>query len=383
MHGFITESVLNLVSDGIVILDDTGNITFINPAASHLFGYASDEVMGANLRVLLPEFLFHSQGSGEWKVNGTGRNAIGKKKNGATFPLMITISDSSSPLQRQFIAVIREVTEKMKSEIEQESRLQLLQLILDQHSDAIWYKDRNFKYIYMNAASSRLFGLSSTDGQGLTDYDLWPEDKAAEIIEMETDMIESGQRVTLKENWIGQGGEVSYKRVDKIPLRGKRGSIQGILTIVQDFSDIKQLEELYTSFENIIDDTFFEIYVFSSSMKYLYLNKCAAKNCGYSLEEIQKLTTLDVWSDYTEEQFFTLMEPLWENPEKDTLQFETIQKRKDGSHYPVEVKVQTLQSDGPAPTYMAIVQDITSRKKLEEIQRQAERAVLYSNMLVD
>lgn len=383
MQDFFTESVINLVSDGIIVMDETGIILSVNTAANHLFGYSGQEITGQSINLLLPEIFTHSKDTGELKVNGIGRQTSGRKKNGTAFPLTITITDSSFLSEKRFIAVMREVAEKKRSGWEQEDKLNQLQLILDHLPDPVWYKDSQGRYVYINKQYEQYLGKSAAEVQGLTDFDLMSEKRAKQAAAVDDDAWHSGKKVSLKEIWQEPNGKQTFKKVAKMPIYSKGGPIQGILSVAHDISEWRQIEELYTYFEKIIDDTFFEIYVFSSDLKYVYLNKCASRSSGYSIEDIHSLGPLDLWTSFTDESFQSLIEPLWQGTDQDIIRFETIHKRKDGTFYPVEVKLQLVNPDEPSPLFMAVIQDITVRKRVEEIQRKAEQAVLYSNFLAD
>ncbi|MCB4203993.1 PAS domain S-box protein [Deferribacterales bacterium Es71-Z0220] len=89
----------------------------------------------------------------------------------------------------------------------------------------------------------------------------------------------------------------------------------------------------------ILENSLNEIYVFEEdTYKFLYLNKAALKNIGYSENEILNLTPIDIKPEFTKEKFDLIMAPL-KKGEKERVIFNTLQRRKDGTTYPVMVSL--------------------------------------------
>ncbi len=114
----------------------------------------------------------------------------------------------------------------------------------------------------------------------------------------------------------------------------------------------------------VLDHSPNEIYVFANdSLKFLQANKGACDNLGYSAEEMNALTPVDIAPSFTRERFVELLQPLRDG-NREQLTFETIHYRKNGTHYPVEIRLQLAHEEYP-PVFVAIVQDSTERKRAE------------------
>jgi PAS domain S-box-containing protein len=133
-------------------------------------------------------------------------------------------------------------------------------------------------------------------------------------------------------------------------------------------------EELRSAqgFDQILQNSFNEIYLFDAdSLRYLKTNDGALKNLGYSANELEQLTPLDIKPLYTRESFEVLIAPL-RRGEQQSLRFETTHRRKDGTTYPVQVRFQLVEAE--SPVFLAIVQDITEHKIAEQNQKAPTRA---------
>jgi PAS domain S-box-containing protein len=119
-------SVLNTVVDGIVTVDEEGRIQTFNPAAERLFGFTRAEVIGQNIKALMPEpyrsghddYIANHLRTGVAKVIGVGREVVGRRKDGSTFPMALAVSEFVLDGRRYFTGSVHDVTERKQAEAE-------------------------------------------------------------------------------------------------------------------------------------------------------------------------------------------------------------------------------------------------------------------------
>ncbi|MDH5749768.1 MAG: PAS domain S-box protein, partial [Rhodospirillales bacterium] len=122
----------------------------------------------------------------------------------------------------------------------------------------------------------------------------------------------------------------------------------------------------------MLDQSHDEYYAFSpDTFRFISVNHGAQKNLGYSMDELRAMTPLDIKPEMTKSKFSQFIKQL-ESGKKRRLAFETVHQRKDGSIYPVEVRLELFKNESP-PVFVSSIQDITKRKKSEEALRQSEQ----------
>ncbi|MFO1022805.1 MAG: PAS domain S-box protein [Planctomycetales bacterium] len=132
----LLRSVLGSVNDSILAIDQDGTVKLANPATERLFGYATSEVIGQNVSMLMPQphqqqhdgYLSNYLRTGEAKVIGIGRELEGKKRDGATFPLELTVTEFSRDGDRNFVGVVRDITnrKKLESQFHQSQKMEAI-----------------------------------------------------------------------------------------------------------------------------------------------------------------------------------------------------------------------------------------------------------------
>jgi diguanylate cyclase (GGDEF)-like protein/PAS domain S-box-containing protein len=119
------QSIISNVMDGIITINESGEILGFNPAAEHIFGYSLQEIMGQNLKMLMPEpqrsehdsYLRRYSLTGKGKILGVrGREVTAVRKSGEEFPMELSASEMMLGGQRYFIGIVRDITERKRAE---------------------------------------------------------------------------------------------------------------------------------------------------------------------------------------------------------------------------------------------------------------------------
>ncbi len=111
-------AILQSMVDGMVTIDSHGKIHHVNNAVTKLFGYQAKELIGSNVRVLMPEpdrsghdgYLSHYINTGESKILGKGREVVARRKDGSVFPALLTLGESLEGEERMFVGILHDMT---------------------------------------------------------------------------------------------------------------------------------------------------------------------------------------------------------------------------------------------------------------------------------
>ena len=125
------KSILDTVPDAMIVIDPRGIVQSFSSAAERLFRYTAGEVIGKNIKMLMPQpyrdghdgYLKRYAETGERRIIGVGRVVVGERKGGSTFPMELSVGEMRSSNKTYFTGFIRDLTERQNTE----TRLQELQ----------------------------------------------------------------------------------------------------------------------------------------------------------------------------------------------------------------------------------------------------------------
>lgn len=246
-------SVVNHVVDAIITIDENGIVATFNPAAEKIFGYTADEVIGRNVSLLMPEpdrsrhdsYIANYLRTGQAKIIGVGREVVGRRKNGLVFPMELAINEFRLGERRYFTGIVRDITERKRSEEELRRAEERMQSVVDHVVDGIITIDHRGKVESFNPAAEKLFGYAGKEMIGRNVKYLMPEPYHSQHDDYIANYLRTG-----KAKIIGIGREVVGRRKDgtTFPMElavsefhiGRQRYFTGI---VRDITERKRLEQ--------------------------------------------------------------------------------------------------------------------------------------------
>jgi two-component system sensor kinase FixL len=128
----LLRSIIETVPDAMVVIDDHGIVKSFSSAAERLFGYSPAEVLGHNVKMLMPSpyrdqhdgYLTRYTTTGTSRIIGIGRVVVGRRKDGSTFPMELSVGEVRQDGHKLFTGFARDLTERQQTE----QRLQELQV---------------------------------------------------------------------------------------------------------------------------------------------------------------------------------------------------------------------------------------------------------------
>jgi two-component system sensor kinase FixL len=118
------QAVVDSAVDGMIVIDSHGRVEAFNRAAERLFGYSADEVLGRNVDMLMPSpyreehdtYLSRYAATGRAKIIGIGREVQGRRKDGTTFPLHLSVGEITLQGERKFTGILHDLTSRLEME---------------------------------------------------------------------------------------------------------------------------------------------------------------------------------------------------------------------------------------------------------------------------
>ncbi len=414
------QAILASTVDAIITIDERGIIETFNKAAEDIFGYRAEEALGKNVRMLMPspyreehdDYLRNYLDTGRRMIIGIEREVTGRRKDGSTFPMELSVSEVHLGNRRIFTGIIRDITERKWWEEEIRTlNISLGQRVVERtaqittqyealkreiaerrHAEEALAESQRFLDATLNALSAHIAVLDET-GVIIAVNAAWR--RFAEANEGNTGRVGVGVNyLSACRSAAGMGVEEAKRALSGIRdviarrtetfsmeypchapeeerwfvLRVNRFSLGDTVRIVASHENITervQAEERETRIGRILENSLNEVYLFdANTLRFIQVNRGARENLGYGLDELRRMTPLDLKPAFTPESFSELVEPLFEG-KQEQIQFSTSHRRKDGSSYPVEVYLQ-MSFLGRTPVFVAIVMDVTKRKEAEE-----------------
>ena len=232
-----------------MITDAAGNIEYVNARYCSLTGHGSEELVGANPRIVNSGAMPANVYQGLWRTISSGLvwhgDLLNRKKNGELYWEETAIS----PLTNQqgiithYLAVKQDITQRMTLERELRESRALLQAVIDSSVDPIYVKDSSGRYLLINDPGLALLGKTRSEVLGKDDCDIFPPEVARRVMAHDKAVLESGALQKYEHSLLTSAGEPRYFSVVKGPLFNADGVISGIFGISRDISERVQADE--------------------------------------------------------------------------------------------------------------------------------------------
>ncbi|KWT76825.1 two-component system sensor histidine kinase [Candidatus Magnetominusculus xianensis] len=241
------QSFFDSAADAIISINpEDRSILLFTKGAEKIFGYSSDEVIGRNVNILMPE-PYHSAhetyvknyiGTGIKKIIGQTVRVKAKKKEGDIIDVDLSVSESVTQTGRVFNAIIRDMSDRMQAEME----MQKLSNAIEQSSESVVITDYNGNIEYVNPAFERVTGYTRAEAIGKNPRILKSGHQLRSYYKELWDTILGGSI------WRGEfsnkkkNGEIYYEDATITPIRNKNGEITHFVAIKNNITARKLAE---------------------------------------------------------------------------------------------------------------------------------------------
>ncbi|KZN58617.1 hypothetical protein N473_04090 [Pseudoalteromonas luteoviolacea CPMOR-1] len=159
------ETIMDTVLDGLITIDMKGVIHGFNTAAENIFGYRARDVIGRNVKMLMPEpyqsehdsYLKNYHTTGDKKIIGVGREITGRRSSGHLFPLELGVNEMTVQGKTMFVGTVRDISERKAAESAIDSYIRKLQISNSELDQFAYIASHDLKEPLRGLANNALF----------------------------------------------------------------------------------------------------------------------------------------------------------------------------------------------------------------------------------
>jgi len=391
--------LVNNMVDGFITTDQRGIISSFNPAAEKIFGYTSDEVLGKNVSILMPEseainhdaYLTRHQNRDHSHIIGVGREIQGRHKNGSHFPMDIALNETSIGDKHIYTAVVRDISERVLAQEQLSHQNEQLGNIMDNTDDAYLTIDNDWNVTYANLNCESLLDIKSDNVLG---HDL--REVAPDVISMFYKILRATLVTqTAQQNTCLYGPTMKYLEANSCPTK------EGLMVYFRDITIRKKSEEALrvsretefrnkekirlaaelTSYQKAIDQHAL-VSATDPAGKIIKVNEKFCQVSGYSEEELLGQDHRIVNSGTHPKSFFA---EFWATISSGNIWHgEICNRAKNGSLYWVETTIVPLiNATGKITRYISVRLDVSDRKRNEAELGKAYEELTAANIQLE
>jgi PAS domain S-box-containing protein len=239
-------SLLEAAPDATVCAGPDGRIVTVNAQVCALFGYTRDELIGAELEVLLPEGLRERHvghrmafaSDPRTRTMGSGLSLLARRRDGSTFPVEVSLAPDLSGGDGLVIAAVRDVSEQRSlEEVSRESESRLRQLAESVDIVFLLLQLDPLKYLYMSPNAERILGLVVADEFATTggSHVIHPDDR--EVLRRDFHLpSRAGLAASAEHRVIGADGVIRWLRTVASPVPNPNGPPQRTVITTMDIT---------------------------------------------------------------------------------------------------------------------------------------------------
>ncbi len=379
----------------IIATDMAGQITVFNSGAERMLQYRATEMVGCQSPAaihlesevrdqgdrLSREFGRSIQGfdvfveyARQGKYEEREWTYVRKDGSHLTVNLVVTALKDISGEMTGFLGIAKDVTESKRAEVALRHERFLLQTLMDNLPDSIYFKDSSSRFLRISKALADRFGLSDPQSAvGKTDFDFFTVEHAERAQADELALMNSQKRVIDKEEretW--SDGRRTWVATSKFPLFDETGMLVGTFGISRDITERKLADE---RFRLVVEASLNALLMVDQDGKIILTNSQAGKLFGYSRAELIGQSIEILVPPHIRDSHPQLRSSYFANPEVRSMgsgrDLQGI--RKDGSSVSVEIGLSPLETEDGVFALASVI-DITARKGLEDSLRAAKEA---------
>ena len=246
-------AVVETAVDGVILIDARGTVLMFNTACEKLFKYPAHEVIGQNVKMLMPGpyrqehdlYLDNFHRTGERKIIGIGREVFGQRKDGTTFPMDLAVGEARQDDGSIFVGIIHDLTERERVERALRESNARLKAVVETAVDGVILIDARGRILMFNPACERLFQYRAGEVRHENVKLLMPSSYRVEHDTYIRNFLETGERkiIGIGREVVGQRKDGSTFPMDLSVGEAKQDGEAIFVGIIHDLTERKRTEE--------------------------------------------------------------------------------------------------------------------------------------------
>ncbi len=362
----LLSAVIESLPTALVMVDPHGHIALVNAQAEHLFGFARVALLGQPVEMLVPQ-RFRGQ------PMGAGRDFYGLRNDGSEFPLEVRASPLKTDAGTYLLNTLVDISQHQHLE-------KPFQLLIDAVVEyAIIMLDPGGHVVSWNQGAQRIKGYAAEEiiGHHFACFYL-PEAVADGVPQRMLARAQTHGRVQ-EESWrVRKDGSRFWADVVITALKDNTGHLEGYLKITRDLTDRMRQEQRLRA---TVESAPIAMVMVNPSGRTVLANKEAERVFGYTSTELLNNPLEMLVPSRFRAGHASLRSGFFSTPKARPMRAgrDLYGMRKDGSEFPVEIGLNPVATD-EGTCVLAVIVDISERKRLESAQQQLNDALLKSNL---
>jgi PAS domain S-box-containing protein len=260
------------------------------------------------------------------------------------------------------LSVTRDITKRKLAEKALAKEQFLINALMSNLTDHVYFKDLESRFIRNNIAHALSFGFSDPEELiGKSDFDFFTKEAAHKAFEDEQEIIKTGIPIQKEEKLTRKDSSDAWFSVIKMPLRDNAGHIIGTFGISRDITIQKKAEEQLFLLANALKSINECVSITDMNDRVLFLNHAFLETYGFNESDLDEKSISAIRSPNNSPE---LVEQILPETIQGGWQGELLNRRKDGSEFPVFLSTAVVRNpDGQPVAMIGVARDITETKK--------------------